>query len=80
MDLPCVIKSEVQGLRKRRVLGSGGFGTVYKVTYKDRKACMKEGNNQQLFKNFKREVMLLKILNGAGGAPGLLAISEDQPT
>lgn len=78
--LPWVGNSRVEGLKKMSVVNSSAFGQVYTVIYNNRRACVKRAHNNNLFKNFVREASLLYLLEGAGGAPRLLAISLDHPT
>ncbi|XP_066939797.1 uncharacterized protein [Macrobrachium rosenbergii] len=63
-------------LRGAKLVGSGAFGKVFKVKYKEKAAAFKVGRMQYMEEQFKAEAMILKELNGAGGAPKLLAISS----
>ncbi|XP_064115062.1 triadin-like [Macrobrachium nipponense] len=55
-------------------LGSGCYGTAYKVLHKGKEAVLKVANEdlRQVRAAFKKEAKTLKDLQGAGGAPILL--------
>ncbi len=61
------------------LVGAGGFGQVFKVKFKGEVACLKRGRNFKQLKMFLREAKILLQVDGAGGAPKLLAVDSDNP-
>nr|XP_045588819.1 serine/threonine-protein kinase CTR1-like [Procambarus clarkii] len=69
-----------QLLRKKiKTLGSGTYGRVVLVNWHGEQAALKVANHASAAKSFKREASVLSELKGAGGAPLLLAVSQDRP-
>ncbi len=63
-----------------RELGRGSHGVAMLVEYEDRIACLKEGlKGAGQTASFQREGKLLRIVDGAGGAPRLIHMGEDYP-
>ncbi|KAK7019703.1 hypothetical protein SK128_013847 [Halocaridina rubra] len=61
------------------VLGKGSYGKVYKIRYNEGYAVMKVPmeNHKSIIHSFKIEKEILQYLDGAGGAPRLLASCND---
>ncbi|XP_064106000.1 uncharacterized protein DDB_G0286299-like [Macrobrachium nipponense] len=61
-------------LLKGQELGSGAYGTAYKVLHKGKQAVLKVANDDlwQVRAAFRNEAKTLQELQGAGGAPMLL--------
>ncbi|MPC77417.1 serine/threonine-protein kinase STE20-like [Portunus trituberculatus] len=61
-----------------RSLGKGAQGAVYLVKYRGADCCLKLASRQQDPERFLYEGEVLRKMKGAGGAPRLLAATEDE--
>lgn len=79
-ELPWVSSNELcSSTRYIELIGEGGNGEVHRVLYKGKMACMKIDKNSSDMSALKEEAKVMMTLNGAGGAPLVLAISREDP-
>ncbi|KAK6997535.1 hypothetical protein SK128_023575, partial [Halocaridina rubra] len=68
-------------LKANQRLGSGGYGTVFRIKYKHQDAALKlaHQSSRSIQRSFKQERNVLEILQGEAGAPRILAYCQDPP-
>ncbi len=60
-------------------VATGGTSTVHSIVYQGRHACLKYGLDVAFLEDYMKEARTIWHLDGAGGAPHLLAVASDFP-